>query len=31
MNNYFIPYKMRPVSEKIEIALVFTFVFNFGS
>ena len=31
MNNYFIPYKIRLVSEKIEIVLIFTFVFNFES
>ena len=31
MNNYFIPYKIRPVSKKIEIDLIFKFVFNFDS
>ena len=28
MNNYFIPYKIRPVSGKIEIVLILTFAFN---
>ena len=32
MNNYFIPYKIRPVSEKNEIVLIFTLAFmNFDS
>ena len=31
MNNYFIPYKIRSVSEKIEIVLIFTFISNFES